>query len=648
MSKRQSESFEQQASFLTYSEADVEHDFLRIIELVRRKVEVPSSRRFFGLLPRRKKQTWTGKLIVIIDELDKLTATDDGVACLETLLSTLKNVLTASGAHFIFVGGPDLHDLFLRDLRDNVGMYGGVFSFHLYVPCNWGAARQIMESAALGPIADEPLAEDVSDHLEFKGHGTPRLLLSELNSLVSWDSDSPFIRLSKGEKERVSFYAGVQRSVSRFLSESAETGVLSLPVDLDRWQLGAYVAADWALRSDGATFAPSEVISAAPALAADQLAADRDRIELLFDHLVSQGMLERVREGNAPDLTVIGSVAGSRESSYRLAREVKSKLRRFSRWRDDVAPVALRALPDVEGLDAFEIEDEIGHGGMGRVFRAFDKVVGREVAIKVLAGSLLADEKMRKRFRREADLAASFDHPNLVKTYAVLEGESGGLAIVMQLLRGQTLGETLAERAVTPAESVLITSRLLNAVQYVADRDLVRLDLKPSNIVLEAGLNPIIVDFGLIKPRAQARRHGRDPITQVGIFVGTPRYVSPEQMDGAEIDIRADIYSVGLILFEMISGHSKKKEGDSTRGHHQSRQELDLSGLEVSASLKDVLAQACAFKLSKRFPSPRAMSEALLLTPEGGEALEIEKLDAPSSPSSGTAWRRIDETDPGS
>lgn len=163
ISRSKSEAFERQASFLAYTEADVEHDFLRIVELLRQEVlpRKQGSRRHWW--SRRERRLWDGRLVVVLDELDKLTAHEDGVGSLEVLLSRLKNVLTASGTHFIFVGGPDLHELYIRDARKGNGIYESVFSFHLYVPCTWGAAQTVVGNVLDSSRDDDPEISRLTD-----------------------------------------------------------------------------------------------------------------------------------------------------------------------------------------------------------------------------------------------------------------------------------------------------------------------------------------------------------------------------------------------------------------------------------------------------------------------------------------------------
>jgi predicted Ser/Thr protein kinase len=622
-SRRSSSSFERQASFLAYSDADVEHDFLRIVGLLRQMSNTPVKKAGFWARLRRPRRTWNGHLIIVLDELDKLTATDAGTTCLTELLTRLKNVLTVSGAHFIFVGGPDLHELYLSDARRGGGLYESVFAFHHYVPCTWGKAQTVLQhSVDPGTSTPPRLLTELSKFLEFKGHGAPRSLLAELNSLVQWEGKAPYLDLSTQARQQAAFFDRLESVLALFHSSSKEEGVLSSHFDLDRWRLATYLAAEWILRRDGDAFSASDVVVALSSHPVGSSGLDQNRVHLFLNHLAAHDILEKVRGTRAPDLTYVPDLPQSHEPAFRLLASVRQELRHIT----DVNAFATTRIDqslglDIRGLDNFTINDEIGVGGMGRVYRAEDKALGRMVAIKVLSKWSAAEPEMLRRFRREADVARILDHPNLVKTHAILEDQHGRLAIVMELLEGLPLSQVVAKGSLPAQEAIQITIQLLSAVTYLEEMGLMRLDLKPSNIILEVGGRAVIIDFGLLKPGDSQDESGVSPadkaITQSGLFVGTPNYAAPEQIEGGRIDSRVDIYSVGLVLFEMLTGRPARDAHGSQPWAQTLESEIDIPELRVSSELAAVVSRACARLPEERYDTAASMAEAIRATPEG-------------------------------
>jgi eukaryotic-like serine/threonine-protein kinase len=200
-------------------------------------------------------------------------------------------------------------------------------------------------------------------------------------------------------------------------------------------------------------------------------------------------------------------------------------------------------------LGPFRIESELARGGMGVVYRATQEGLGREVALKVINTGLLAGAEERKRFRIEAEAAASLDHPAIIPIYSI-GCDEGWDYFAMRLIEGPTLQSWIDERRNDLTRICKIACDLARAVQYAHDRGVIHRDLKPDNILLDENENPYLTDFGL------ARWHRGDAsLTRSGQVLGTPHYMSPQQASGVtEIDTRADVYSLGAILYALLSG----------------------------------------------------------------------------------------------
>lgn len=208
-------------------------------------------------------------------------------------------------------------------------------------------------------------------------------------------------------------------------------------------------------------------------------------------------------------------------------------------------------------LGRYEVKERIGKGGMAQVFKGFDSNLDRTVAIKVLYDNLSDDPTFKERFEREAKFVAGFNHPNIVQVYdfdSVDRGDQQIYFMVMQYIPGQTLKDVLTDlmekdEVLPKARVVQITRSLADALDYAHLRGMVHRDVKPGNILFDERDQAVLTDFGI------ARLVSNSGLTQEGLTVGTPAYMSPEQATGEMVDARADIYALGVIVYEMLAGH---------------------------------------------------------------------------------------------
>src|SRR6266545_1918225 len=210
--------------------------------------------------------------------------------------------------------------------------------------------------------------------------------------------------------------------------------------------------------------------------------------------------------------------------------------------------------------DKYHLEARLGIGGMGTVYRARHLLIDRPVAVKVLNQRFVEDEAARTRFRREARAAGRLQHTNAVTVTDFGESNDGYVYLVMELLEGRTLRDVLAKEApLDAARSVSLMLQVSAAVAAAHEAGIIHRDLKPANIfIVQRAEVPALVkvlDFGIAKLAAESLDEDEPmTLTQVGTMIGTPRYMAPEQCDGAELTPAADVYSLGVILYEMLTG----------------------------------------------------------------------------------------------
>jgi eukaryotic-like serine/threonine-protein kinase len=204
----------------------------------------------------------------------------------------------------------------------------------------------------------------------------------------------------------------------------------------------------------------------------------------------------------------------------------------------------------------YRVVGTIGRGGMGGVYEVEDEA-GTRFALKSPANDIGGNANVTQRFAREANALRLLDHPNLVAAVDVF-AEHGMLFLVMEKVAGQTLGKRLREGALPPRQALVFARQMLDGVGYAHRQGIVHRDLKPENLILVpmGGWERVkIIDFGLVKLIGDvAAAFGAAALTSTGIVFGTPTYMSPEQAFGRAIDGRTDVYSTGIILFEMLVG----------------------------------------------------------------------------------------------
>jgi serine/threonine-protein kinase len=251
---------------------------------------------------------------------------------------------------------------------------------------------------------------------------------------------------------------------------------------------------------------------------------------------------------------------------------------------------------------------------MNSVYKGKDLLTGRPVVIKLLRADLRNDPQAMARFRREADIARRLTHPQIVQTYDVLDEQEQNPALVMEWLNGPNLHEQIIREGPMPAAEVAATGRVLaEALDYIAGQQVVRLDLKPSNIIM-ADRGPVIIDLG-IALRVETGTRG---LTQTGQLVGTPAFMARELIAGREPDQRVDIYALGLVMFFCLAGKTPWEGLVEQMAIMMAimNEEIDVTSLPISPEFRQVLARALAGDRDQRFPNAADLRDAITKTPE--------------------------------
>jgi serine/threonine protein kinase len=262
----------------------------------------------------------------------------------------------------------------------------------------------------------------------------------------------------------------------------------------------------------------------------------------------------------------------------------------------------------LEQIGKYKILEKIGEGAMGEVYKAHDPVLNRFVAVKTISAELGADDTLRKRFEREAQSAARLNHPNIITVFDYGE-EQGKIFMAMELLDGSDLKQAIARRApLSLDEKLSVMDQIAEGLAFAHAHDIVHRDLKPANVHLLSNGQVKIMDFGLA-------RLGGSEMTRVGMVMGTPHYMSPEQVRGERADARSDVFSVGCVFYELLT-YRKPFDADSMHSVlFKVMQEEPPPVTEVTPGIPAVLAQvvehAMAKDVSQRFQNASEFRSAL-------------------------------------
>ncbi|GAB3596974.1 Stk1 family PASTA domain-containing Ser/Thr kinase [Microbacterium tumbae] len=297
----------------------------------------------------------------------------------------------------------------------------------------------------------------------------------------------------------------------------------------------------------------------------------------------------------------------------------------------------------------YRVDELIGHGGMARVYRGYDLTLGRDVAIKILDPELARDTAFRTRFRLEAQAASRMSHPSIVRVFDAGEDTTGTNEqpvpyIVMELVEGVLLKDIIAQGPVPVADAVRYVDGILEALEYSHKAGVIHRDIKPGNVMVTPKGTAKVMDFGI----ARAVSDSSSTVAETTQIIGTAAYFSPEQAKGEPVDGRTDLYSTGIVLYELLTGRQPFRGDSPVAVAYQHVSETPVPPTEVNelspGALDPIVLRALAKDPYQRYPDAASFRAALDAAAGGGKAPSKKQIGALTSELYGPNPRAAQET----
>jgi serine/threonine-protein kinase len=600
--------------YLPYDEKAAESDLLDFSDRLARTPDKTPPLPWFRRWWKRESDDPLPKLkvVFVLDELDKLekfaAAGEDPASPLDSLFDALKTVFTGTAFSYVFIAGKEGYERWTQDVALGDSIYESVFGYDVYLPCLWSHQHDIIDTCLFGgegisPPDDEDLAL-FRRYLCYHGRGIPRRILRELNRYVRWENDRPVLAFTPEQKRLMAVFAKVQELLEN-INELLDASVAAAdtPSD-DRRRLALYYLVDDVLRRGERTFKFDELNAAARQL---NLGGGRERVpqevvERILHLLLKRGIVERVLH------TIVGPDRAAAESAdeYRLAEWVLGALKPV--LETPATPFAVpEPPPGLSHIGRYRVVGTIGQGGFATVYRVV-AASGKVRAAKLLRTDHSDSADLQKRFQREIEILARIEHPSVVRIYE--HGTHGATPyFIMDYVEGSSLHSLLSRmKRLTPTAAAFTAARLADVYEYLHGLGIVRNDIKPSNVMIDSEGRLVIIDFGI------SHLQGASSLTATQSFLGTPGYMSPEHARGNRVDRRSDVFSLGVLLYEMVTGTQPFRGSsvvDEIMKVLNETPQPPSTLAPVSPGFDAIIMKALAKEPDDRFGSMEELAEAL-------------------------------------
>jgi serine/threonine protein kinase len=567
------------SSFLPYDDKQAEHDIISLSRKLLDGYSEPSNpyiKNLYHLVGLSIKNTQL-KIICVLDELDKLDEStqaneesdiskssdlikneNDGKSkevdgkrdvTVFGIIRALKNVFTTSGISFVFIAGKELHEKVIEDIRRGESIYESVFAFDKYLPVLWSKTEaictQIMER--IKGDTNKEIIEKFIKYLDFEGRGIPRRILRTFNKYVNADETSHILEFTRIDARRIRFYSGLLDDLKQenFLHSVDVHNDVEAGIN-DKQQLSAFYLVDWIFQQGNNSFTVNDVVKAGHELNQNILLSP-NRIDELSESLIA--VLKRHKYIKQIQAQTLYSMEQAVTPQYIISRRKLAELSVDAvEFEDDKTLIGIPDYLKENKIGDYRLLEHISTNSLTNVYRARDTRTQSELALKVMKKPLLSYEKQ---LRNEEKLLLSLNHPNLVKCYphnpAYYEEIKDYPFIVMEYLDGVSLSNVIPPMGFDNyIKALSIFMPLVEVVNYLHQQNIVRCDIKPSNVILAKDGRILLIDLGTAKGINDHQESDR--------IIGTPAYISPEQLDGCNVDSKSDIYSLGILLVELITG----------------------------------------------------------------------------------------------
>lgn len=590
-------------SYLAYDEKSAEYDLIRIAKRLILKYKERQ-----GLF--RKKQL---KVIFIFDEIDKLenSTAPNGNFVIDDILGTLKNLFTTSGMFFIFIAGRDLHERLTEDVNRGDSIYESVFTYSTYLPAMWADVDAICgelvileeSSSTKTQIAPSEFDFDLNAFklfLAYKGRGIPRRILRSFNQFVGLNGGELALMLDKQDLRRVRFFAKLQE----VLTQEDERLVKYIHEEVrgerrDKRLLSIYYLVDWVLQQVNRSFslvqAQAVAVQLSAKIAPDALVAE-EIVKATIDVLLAREYLEKEDEVSVKQLA---NQTGGQAVHYRISRRRLLEMGDAEEENDDQAPLSDESELPFE-IPGYTITKLAATGGFARIYRAKRKQNSQDVAVKVC--EITHNEAaLLLQFAREVDLLRRVKHENIVSLIESGEFERFRY-FSMPFIDGITLRELIsAGKPVDFDTAMSIMKPIIAAHSYLHGIGIVRTDVKPGNIMIDQKGHVWLLDLGIAVNKT-------DDAKDV-LIAGTPDYAAPEHLSGASFDARVDVFPLGRVLYELLSGDTDFKWRHFTTDKY--KEELSKRLLRVSRRVRKIIERCLQLDPEQRFVDAKELFDAL-------------------------------------